>query len=184
MCDKNNIDWMKRALGHLGFMDGKTVLEVGCRNINGSLKDIIKAHFPIYVGCDIEAGEEVDIVLDATKLVDFYGDRAFDMVVTANTFEHIEDWRLAISNIKRVVAEDGYIIFIVPSVWEYHEYPGDYWRYSVNDVQNIFADCRIESIEEMGDNPNQVGVYAIIRKPVGFKEIDLSNYNLGEPVQP
>ena len=50
------------------FFKGKVVLEIGSRNVNGSLRNIIKNYEPLsYTGIDIIDGEGVDIVCDANE---------------------------------------------------------------------------------------------------------------------
>ncbi|ANN16250.1 hypothetical protein SD37_11740 [Amycolatopsis orientalis] len=65
-----------------------TVLDIGGRNINGSVRDL----FPgatVYIVLDIADGQGVDIVADAAT---WTPDRQYDVVVTAETFEHTAVW--------------------------------------------------------------------------------------------
>ncbi len=52
-------------------------------------------------------------VADACKLP--YKDDFFDLVVSINLFEHIEDDERAVSEARRVLKKDGYLIFLVPA---------------------------------------------------------------------
>lgn len=90
---------------------GKRVLEVGSKYINGSVRPLIErfASPKEYIGVDIEPGKYVDIVLPAEKLVECFGEEAFDVVISTELLEHVRDWRLVINNMKRVLRCGGYI---------------------------------------------------------------------------
>jgi ubiquinone/menaquinone biosynthesis C-methylase UbiE len=51
---------------------------------------------------------------DATDL-SRYPDNTFDLVFSSNMLEHIEDWRKCLRECKRVLAEDGIIVHVMPS---------------------------------------------------------------------
>jgi len=90
---------------------GKRVLEVGSKYVNGSVRPLIE-HFCSpreYVGVDIEAGKFVDVILPAEKLVEYFGPESFDVLITTETLEHVQNWRLAINNMKSVLRRGGYI---------------------------------------------------------------------------
>lgn len=65
-----------------------SVLDIGGRNINGSVRDL----FPNadYTALDIRPGVGVDIVADAAA---WSPDREFDVVVCTEVFEHTATWR-------------------------------------------------------------------------------------------
>jgi 2-polyprenyl-3-methyl-5-hydroxy-6-metoxy-1,4-benzoquinol methylase len=98
------------------------------------------------------------------------------LVISTCVLEHIKNWRDAVSNMKQVCKPNGIILIIVPSVWPFHGYPHDYWRYSKIDIENIFSDCHILLIKE--DQRQPTLVYAKIRKPENYSENDLTNYPL------
>jgi ubiquinone/menaquinone biosynthesis C-methylase UbiE len=90
---------------------GKRVLEVGSKYINGSVRPLIKrfASPKEYIGVDIEPGKFVDVVLPAERLVEHFGPESFDVVISTETLEHVQDWRLVINNMKKVLKRGGYI---------------------------------------------------------------------------
>jgi SAM-dependent methyltransferase len=129
-----------------------------------------------YVGVDIAKGPGVDVVCKAENLVERFGKESFDAVISTCTLEHIRDWRAAVSNLKNVCKGGGLLFIVAPSIWPYHQSPCDFWRYSKEDIKNIFSDCEILSLEEDPRTPSLV--YAKIKKPNKFMENDLSNYEL------
>ena len=94
-------------------LKGKRILEVGSKYLNGSVRPLIENFCSImeYVGVDIEAGKFVDVVLPAEKLVEYFGPESFDVVISTELLEHVQNWRLVINNMKSVLKRGGYIYY-------------------------------------------------------------------------
>jgi len=148
---------------------GKRVLEVGSRNVNGSLRDYVEGLGPReYIGIDIEAGPGVDRTMRADQVADEFGDNSFDLVISTELLEHVGNWWDVVSSLKRVCVEGGVILITTRSPgFPYHGFPVDMWRFTVLDMQKIFADCTIERLESDSEAP---GVFVKARKPAGFQE--------------
>jgi len=74
------------------------VLEVGSYNVNGSLRDRIFGNLCVaeYVGVDLQLQQGyVDVVVDASALP--FRDESFDVVISTETLEHVEDWYFAVA---------------------------------------------------------------------------------------
>ncbi len=157
---------------------GKEVIEVGSYNMHGSLRGYVESQVPAkYIGVDIQEGEGVDIICRAEDIVEKFGEENFDIVISTETFEHIKDWKSAISNIKNICKPNGIILITTRSKgYLYHPSPNDYWRYEIKDMKYIFSDCIIEKLEE--DSSPRPGVFLKARKPVDFVEKDLSDYKV------
>ncbi|MEZ0346221.1 MAG: methyltransferase domain-containing protein [Infirmifilum sp.] len=56
-----------------------------------------------YVGVGIEPGLFVDVLAPAEGLVERFGEDSFDVVISTELLEHVREWRLAVSNMKRVL---------------------------------------------------------------------------------
>lgn len=167
---------------------GKRVLEVGARNVNGTLRPTLESWGPTeYIGIDIEAGPRVDKVLDARDLVAEFGTGHFDLVVCTETLEHVRDWRAAVSNMKRVCKKGGLLLVTAPSRgFGYHAYPHDFWRYERVDMREIFRDFDVLALESDPADQHPIvrvnrgprGVFMKARKPEEFGETDLSAHRL------
>lgn len=81
-----------------------TVLELGSRNLNGSLKGVTVAK---WVGIDRRAGQGVDVIANA---VDYYTDERYDCVVCTEVLEHEERWRDIIACAAHHLDYGGYFI--------------------------------------------------------------------------
>jgi SAM-dependent methyltransferase len=176
MCNVDCIRWAAKNLTKADIK-GKAVIEVGSYDVNGSLRYIVELLEPAeYMGTDIMKGPGVDIICPSENLVEMFGKESFDVVISTCTLEHTKNWKKAISNIKNVCKPNGIILIIVPSVWRFHAYPYDFWRYKKEDIENIFSDCDILILQEDPQPPSLV--YVKIRKTHKFKEKDLKDYKL------
>jgi len=166
---------------------GKSVLEVGAADVNGSVRPIIEAHGPVsYLGVDSAAGPGVDKIVDCGDLIATFGLGAFDVVVTTEMLEHVADWRRCIANLAGVVAEDGLLVITTRSPgFPYHPYPEDYWRYTPEVMARILtAAAGLEVIDCFPDpDERSPGVVAKARKPAGW-EIPAEAAFLASDVQP
>ncbi len=168
MCGQSGIDFGARVLT-AEMIAGRQVLEVGARDVNGSLRPHIESLGPTrYVGADIEMGPGVDDIVDAGALVSHYGLESFDLVVTTETVEHTREWRAVMSNLKRVLRPGGHLLVTTRSPgFHYHGWPYDYWRYTQDDMRAIFSDLEVIAIE---DDPEAPGVFMLARRPEVFTE--------------
>jgi SAM-dependent methyltransferase len=155
---------------------GKSVLEVGSLDHNGSVRPLLQSYGPArYIGADIIPGKGVDVVCDASALAARFGPESFDIVVCTEMLEHARDWRAAVNNIKSVCRAGGRIVITTRSFgFKYHAYPGDFWRYEVEDMKRIFADMEILTLEE---DPVP-GVFLLCRKPEGGAAAELEDVEL------
>jgi len=184
MCDENCIAWGLDNIS-LDEIKDKQVLEVGSFNVNGTLRSGIERFKPSsYIGIDIKSGPGVDQICNAEDLVDMFGQESFDFVLSTCLLEHVDNWKLCVSNIKRVCKRGGYILTIVPYLYPYHEYPHDYWRFSKSDMIRIFRDCEIVKLDhdyeisEAEKNIELSLIYLKCRKPIYFIEANLKKYEV------
>jgi SAM-dependent methyltransferase len=168
VCGQSGIDFGVRVLTS-EMIAGREVLEVGAQDVNGSLRPHIESLGPTrYVGADIEMGSGVDDIVDAGDLVSHYGPESFDLVVTTEMVEHTREWRLVMSNLKRVLRPGGHLLVTTRSPgFHYHGWPYDFWRYTQEDMRTIFSDLEVVAIE---DDPEAPGVFMLARRPEVFTE--------------
>jgi predicted SAM-dependent methyltransferase len=79
-------------------------------------RNIFKNMFEVYVTADIDA-VNVDKKEDLTKLS--ISDSTFDFIYASHVLEHIKDDMSALSEIKRVLKQDGIAIIPVPIMCKY-----------------------------------------------------------------
>jgi SAM-dependent methyltransferase len=146
-----------------GMVHNKRVLEVGSLDVNGSVKPLVMGFGPAsYIGVDMREGPGVDRVVDACELAATFGDESFDLVISTEMLEHVEHWRLAVNNMKRVLRPGGTLLITTRSEgFPLHEYPGDFWRFSLSDAARIFADMEHVSIAA---DPQAPGIFVCATK--------------------
>lgn len=79
-----------------------SVLEIGSQNVNGTARDYFEDCE--YIGVDIEAGKDVDIVCDAGKTK---FDKKFNTLLILSVFEHDLNWRHTLKHNLQWLKEDG-----------------------------------------------------------------------------
>lgn len=104
------------------------IVDLGSQDVNGSYKQFFNNEKWNYVGVDIEAGKNVDLVIqDIYNWKEIETDLA-DVVISGQAFEHIEYIWLTIAEIKRIMKPGGIGCLIAPSSGPEHKYPLDCWR--------------------------------------------------------
>lgn len=176
MCSQTCTAFVKSAT-ELIPIDGTNILEVGSLDVNGSARPFVEKMNPAhYTGIDISAGPGVDEICDVCGIINKFGAETFDLVISTELLEHVRDWRLAVSNLKRVVKRGGHLVITTRSKGQmYHGYPFDFWRYEADDMKAIFSDFNILRIEKDSRSP---GIFLLMQKPMDFAENDTTNINL------
>jgi SAM-dependent methyltransferase len=157
---------MSFGLDHISDCDvrHKRVLEVGSVNVNGSLGDHIASLRPrLFERTDIVCGPGVSRVVDVCNLVREFGLGSFDLIVTTEMMEHVADWRAAAINMMEVLTPGGVLVLTTRAPgFPRHGYPGDFWRFTAEDLRVIFSALDIEElIEDRADE----GAFMRARRP-------------------
>jgi SAM-dependent methyltransferase len=171
MCNNAILNWFEQNVSR-EEIENRRILEMGSRNVNGTVRPIVMKFKPKeYIGIDIVPGSCVDIVLPAEKSVEYFGKESFDVVISTEMLEHVSDWREVVWNMKEVLKKEG-TLFITTRSYGFglHDYPADYWRFEVEDFENIFKDFRIVKLEK---DPEAPGVFFKGIKPLDWKPIDV-----------
>jgi SAM-dependent methyltransferase len=115
------------------------ILEVGSRNVNGTVRDVLSKYASEYIGVDLFDGPGVDIVCNVTALTDTFATQSFDLVVSTEMLEHCLNWQDALCQMASVLRQDGLLLITTRSPgFELHDYPADYWRFTYGDFEKIF----------------------------------------------
>lgn len=106
----------------------KTVVDIGGKNVNGSLRSCFEELNMKYICVDIDADDSVDIVVNPTDKLPFENN-SVDLIVSTSCFEHDPCFWITFKEMTRIIKKDGYIYVNAPSNGIYHCYPGDNWRF-------------------------------------------------------
>lgn len=143
------------------------VLDIGGRNINGSVRDL----FPqaTYTALDIRSGEGVDIVADAAV---WHPDgRQWSVVVCTEVFEHTPDWKLICATAYTSLRRGGKFIATMagPGRPEHSAVDGGplqtgeyYGNIDPSDLESALTACGFrEIVVDEQRNPNDVRCVAV-----------------------
>jgi len=139
-------------------LEGKSVLEVGSYNVNGSVGPLF-AGAREYYGVDSRPGPGVDFVMSAHDLK--YLENTFDIVISTEMLEHDPAFWLSMREMGRVLKTGGHLIITARgNGFPLHEHPGDYWRFMPESFRLLFdlAGCNVELIKE---DPQMPGVFGV-----------------------
>ncbi len=110
------------------------LLDVGCNEkpYYPFFDDIVKN----YVGADICHTPYNDLICVAEKMP--FGDETFDFLICSQVLEHVMNPFKCASEMMRVTKKGGTIFITAPFVWDIHDFPGDYWRFSPDGLKLLF----------------------------------------------
>jgi SAM-dependent methyltransferase len=116
------------------------VLEVGSRDINGSVKDLI--NYKEYIGLDlIDDNKSVDVVDDAENIPNHWSSETFDLVICTETLEHVKDPPSIVRKMRNVLKKGGWMLITTPGTGHpEHDWPSDYYRFWENTYKDVFFD--------------------------------------------
>lgn len=117
--------------------ESKKILDVGCG---------IKPYESLfknsdYIGIDVEESghkneyKKVDKYFDGKNIP--FDDNMFDLVICTQVIEHNLDYKDLLTEIYRVLKRDGDLLLTAPFVWNEHEIPYDFFRFTQYAHRNI-----------------------------------------------
>lgn len=124
---QSNIDLVNRVLAEQSA--DQPIYDIG----GGSYKSMWS--FPVVT---VDISGETNILADATDMC-IIPDEVAGTVITTDTFEHINHPFKAIDEIHRILKKDGLLVLSTVLLWDYHEYPHDYFRFTVEGLEYL---CR------------------------------------------
>ncbi len=121
---------LKKVKEYALQLDGK-LLDFGC---GSKPYQSLFANATEYIGLDYDGeghshnDENIEVLYDGKKIP--FADEYFDSVFTSEVFEHLFNLEEMIPEIKRVMKKGSKILITCPFVWNEHEVPADYARYT------------------------------------------------------
>lgn len=169
---------LRREIGNLAPQIVGKVLDVGCgtkpyRDLFPSASD--------YVGLEIDTSTN-----RATKHADFYydglttfpfDDASYEGVICNQVLEHVFNPDQFLQEIARVLKPGGNLLLTVPFVWDEHEQPWDYARYSSFGLRNLLESNGFFVIEQRKTNADARVLFQLINAYL-YKSLLTSNAKL------
>jgi len=107
----------------------RTILDVGSYDVNGTHKPIFNDPMWKYVGMDMAAGPNVDLLLEEAYNWKEVPTNSFDVVVSGSLLEHVEYPWMTMIEVARVLKPGGLTCHVAPSAGFEHRFPVDCYRY-------------------------------------------------------
>jgi hypothetical protein len=117
------------------------VLEIGSRAVcpGNTGKRGVFPGAQSYTGFDYYKDENTDVVGDAHKLSQYFGDQRFDAIFSHAVFEHLAmPWVVAME-INNLLEVGGLTYHVSHFAWPIHETPWDFWRFSDEGLKALFS---------------------------------------------
>lgn len=135
------------------------IADIGSMNINGCLKPLFD-NPPrwMYRGFDLEAGNNVDVVVpslyDWTNVPSVF----FHVVLATQTLEHVAQPWTWFAEVVRITEPGGLIYLCSPNTWPFHEHPIDAWRVWPDGLRGLFEWAGVECVEAYKNGPDTTGI--------------------------
>jgi hypothetical protein len=123
-------------------MEAPRILELGVKQAiagRSTRKDHLFPNAAEYVGTDIEAGQDVDIIADVHRLTKYVGSEAFDVILTEAGFEHFKYPHLAAHEMMKTLRIGGLLFVQTHQTFPIHAVPFDYFRFSTDALRSLFG---------------------------------------------
>jgi len=121
--------------------------DIGCGT--NPYKKMSLAHASRHIGIEhpdsLHGTENADIISNAyhTGLKD----ESVDSIFCSAVLEHLEEPQKAVMECHRILKSDGYGIFSAPFIWQLHEEPRDFFRYTEFGLLHLFKTAGLEVVE-------------------------------------
>lgn len=147
-------------------LPGSNVLEIGSRDVNGSVREFFELRHCPYFGIDLEPGPGVDVTGNAggAWLPSQVGRK--DVVVCLETLEHAPEFWKILQNVQKILAPGGLFFCSTPTIgFPYHAYPRDYYRFTEDAYRDvIFSNMEILELTTLTDPAGYPGILGLARK--------------------
>ena len=130
-------------------------------NLKGRLLDAgcgQKPYQPLFIECEEYIGIEIDTLENRkNKKADYFydgltfpfTDESFDSIVCNQVLEHVFNPDQFLAEINRVTKSGGHLLLTVPFVWDEHEQPFDYGRYTFFGLTHLLNQHGFKIIESL-----------------------------------
>jgi SAM-dependent methyltransferase len=138
---------MKNIKANSSFMKG-IMLDLGCGT--KPYKSLFDVDF--YIGVDVKKSDseysdgQVDVIYNGKSLP--FRDESFDSILCTEVIEHVFEIDKLLTELFRVLKKTSYMLITCPFVWEEHEIPHDFARYTSYGVIYLMEKCGLKVIKQ------------------------------------
>lgn len=91
-----------------------------------------------YTGIDVGENAHADVIIDPDGRIPFQ-DGEFDIVLSSQVLEHVEDSDNYLSECKRVLKPGGLLILSTHGTWQFHSHPVDIQRWTSMGLKRLIT---------------------------------------------
>ncbi|MGQ9820166.1 MAG: class I SAM-dependent methyltransferase [Candidatus Kapaibacteriales bacterium] len=143
-----------------GEINGR-ILDVGC----GTKPYLSFFNYTEYIGLEFDTGIDSE-----KKEADYYYDgktfpfepASFDSVISNQVLEHVFEPKEFLSEIYRVLKPNGKLLLTVPFVWDEHEQPYDFARYSSFGLVYLFEQSGFKVLKQNKSVSNIAVIFQLL----------------------
>jgi len=154
---------------HLNPTQRLSILDVGSMDVwGGCYRPIFQSASQVwsYTGMDMAAGKNVDIVVkEPYDWTEIPAD-SFDVVISGQCLEHVENTHAWMEQVARVVKPGGIVCVIVPWKCDEHRYPVDCWRVFPDGLRWLMTTIGKLQVVECYHNKLSIDTVGVARKPL------------------
>jgi SAM-dependent methyltransferase len=140
---------LKHCLSELNSHDIAINVGAGATNIHPQVRNL-----------DIFSGENIYYVAKAESIPEV--DNYFNLAISQEVLEHVENPILAVNEIHRVLKKGGKFYCQVPFIIGYHPGPNDYWRFTKEGIVVLLKNAGFDIIEVGVAVGSGTGFYRIL----------------------
>lgn len=141
---KNNNKWVEKYLPNFS---GR-LIDLGCGI--APYKEEISKVSDEYIGVDwinsVHNLQQVDVVANLNSRLPFADEQA-DVIISLKVLEHLYAPTIFLSECFRVLRPDGKLFLLIPFLWQVHEAPYDYCRYTRYGLSHLLTQAGFTEIE-------------------------------------
>lgn len=123
------------------------ILDLGSQDVNGSYRSLFDESSWDYIGLDMAAGKNVDIVLGTPYVWKEIPSNSADVLISGQAFEHIQYFWITMLEVARVLKPGGICCILAPSSGPEHRYPMDCWRFYPDGMASLAKFAQLEVVE-------------------------------------
>jgi SAM-dependent methyltransferase len=125
-------DRLQRIVRSDLLASGERLLDYGCAD--KPYQWLFQEKFVEYVGADLPGNPKADLAIGSAGEIPCEA-RSFDCVLSSQVLEHVVDPQKYLAEARRVLRSSGSLILATHGIWPYHPDPTDYWRWTIDGLQ-------------------------------------------------
>lgn len=117
-------DVIKKYISNTG---SKRLIDYGCGDV--PYLPLFEGKVAEYVLCDLDINPRAEVKITQEGKVPL-SDESFDIVLSVQVLEHVDDVNIYLTEANRLLHKDGLLLLSTHGQWIWHPFPKDLWRWT------------------------------------------------------